>query len=80
VASALTDECGNHLHPGGVDALQSGDIERYGLRFVEEAGEALFEGIRIGDGTLGRQGECGRRRFLVGCRLTAARARAFVAI
>jgi hypothetical protein len=43
VASALTNECGDHLHPSGVDALQGGDVERYGLRFLEEAGETRFQ-------------------------------------
>jgi hypothetical protein len=58
MSGALADECGDHLQPGGVDPLEGSDIERYGLRFLEETSETLFEGARIRHGALGRQGEC----------------------
>jgi hypothetical protein len=66
-ASAFTDECGDHLQASGVNPLQGGDVERYGLRFVEQACETLLQGARVGDSALSRQGECVRRRFLLGC-------------
>jgi hypothetical protein len=47
---------------------------------LEETSETLFEGARIRHGALGRQGECVRHSFLPGCRLAAARVRAFGAI
>jgi hypothetical protein len=80
MASAITDECGDHLHPSGVDALQSGDVERYGLRFLEEAGETLFQGERVGHRALGRQRECARCRLFPGCHHAVARADTFGAI
>jgi hypothetical protein len=73
VRGAFTDEGSDHLQPSGVDALHGGYVECYRKGFFEEGGETLFEGACITDRALGRQGECARRRLLLGGRLAVAR-------